>query len=38
MVIHTRHGMILAISWHGHREIQHDHDVAVMENSMTMSW
>ena len=38
MVIHTRHGMIMARSWHGHHEIYHDFDMAVIENSMIMPW
>ena len=38
MVIHTRHGMIMVRSCHGHQEIKHDHGMGVMENSMTMLW
>ena len=29
MVIHTRHGMIMVKSCHGHHEIDHDHGMAV---------
>ena len=36
MVIDTRHGIIMARSWHGHHEIKHDHAMAVMENRMIM--
>ena len=38
MVTHTRHGIIMARSWHIHHETLHDLAKAIMENSMTMSW
>ena len=38
MVIHTRHGMIMAVSWHSYTEIYHDHGISVIENSIVMPW
>ena len=39
MVIHTRHGLITARSWHGHHKKNlHDHGIVFMEISMIIPW
>ena len=37
-VIHTRHALIMARSWHSHYGVLHAQGIAVMEDHRIMPW